>query len=513
MCENMNCFFNDFIFNDETHKVNIIWKNGDPLFEANQIGSILGLVNIRQAISKFPSNLKIVCKADTPGGLQNKTFFTEQGLYKLLFTSRKPVAEIFQYWVTSIIKNIRKTGQYGLEELKKAKQEAALAKQDAMRADHKAIMDRFDHKYLVYIAFIKNIGDKQLIKIGSTKMIKQRYPQLCEQFGSLTFLNAYECEANEQFEKYLHKHQDIVKCKYTEPIHNGHRSSEVFLMNSEEISKVYRIITANVYKYKTNFNQEAINKVVVNELKSEVKSEVTAAIMEELKKTPDEIIIDRSSHMPRKFSNGNKVQIYKEDGKTLIKTYATLKDAETDSALNSPTKERIKNAIAHSSLYRGYRWAHLERTLQDNTVQDIGDTVATKEINIGYVAMLNLNKDKIMEVFPNAKSASENRHFKNGAAISKAIKIGSQSGGHYFQMWFDCNESLKKDYLAENDLPPPTQTKNAYVVEQLHPVNKSVVKTFHSVTSITNELRCGRKGILDAIQNDHNFRGFLWRKK
>ena len=69
----------------------------------------------------------------TLGGSQEVTFLTEKGLYKVLFRSRKPIAQKFQNWVCEVLKEIRVTGIYNMqkeidkkqEELEKTKDEMA----------------------------------------------------------------------------------------------------------------------------------------------------------------------------------------------------------------------------------------------------------------------------------------------------------------------------------------------------------------------------------------------------
>jgi prophage antirepressor-like protein len=46
----------------------------------------------------------------TLGGSQSVTFLTEKGLYKVLFKSRKPIADKLQDWVCDVIKD--GVGQY-----------------------------------------------------------------------------------------------------------------------------------------------------------------------------------------------------------------------------------------------------------------------------------------------------------------------------------------------------------------------------------------------------------------
>jgi prophage antirepressor-like protein len=51
--------------------------------------------------------------------MQEVTFLTEKGLYKVLFRSRKPIAQKFQNWVCEVVKEIRVTGIYNISNILK----------------------------------------------------------------------------------------------------------------------------------------------------------------------------------------------------------------------------------------------------------------------------------------------------------------------------------------------------------------------------------------------------------
>jgi prophage antirepressor-like protein len=68
----------------------------EPLFKAKDIGELLGIKNIRESIKNFSDKQKCdVSLTDAIGREQNTTFLSEQGLYKVLMKSRKPIAEKF----------------------------------------------------------------------------------------------------------------------------------------------------------------------------------------------------------------------------------------------------------------------------------------------------------------------------------------------------------------------------------------------------------------------------------
>jgi len=96
----------------------IIINNGEPFFKARDVCNILGLKNVSMAISGLDINDVISSDVvDSIGKRQNMFFVSEQGLYDLIFKSRKIEAKQFQKWVThEVLPSIRKTGKYSIPE-------------------------------------------------------------------------------------------------------------------------------------------------------------------------------------------------------------------------------------------------------------------------------------------------------------------------------------------------------------------------------------------------------------
>lgn len=87
-----------------------------PLFKANDIGELLEIKKIRTTLTKFDKDeAHIMSLTDSLGRLQETNMLTEQGLYKILMISRKPIAKDFQKWVFNIIKEIRLNSNKQLE--------------------------------------------------------------------------------------------------------------------------------------------------------------------------------------------------------------------------------------------------------------------------------------------------------------------------------------------------------------------------------------------------------------
>lgn len=83
-----------------------------PLFKARDVAVWLELTNVSDMVSRVDNDE--VTKLNL-GSLEGETWFlTEDGLYEVLMLSRKPIAKQFKKGVKEILKSIRKTGSYSV---------------------------------------------------------------------------------------------------------------------------------------------------------------------------------------------------------------------------------------------------------------------------------------------------------------------------------------------------------------------------------------------------------------
>jgi prophage antirepressor-like protein len=101
---------------DTENSINIQGTFENPLFQANQIGKMLGISNMHHSLIDFSDNEKVSLITSTIGGNQETIFLTELGLYRLFGRSRKQITTKFQEWVPSVLKKIRINGVYNLSQ-------------------------------------------------------------------------------------------------------------------------------------------------------------------------------------------------------------------------------------------------------------------------------------------------------------------------------------------------------------------------------------------------------------
>lgn len=118
----MSTTLNPFVFTfADSREVRILFENGEPLFNANDVCAVLDHSNPRKAIDDLCDEDDVTRRdvIDSLGRTQEANFITEAGVYSLIFGSRKPEAKAFKRWVThELLPQLRRVGFYGTLELK-----------------------------------------------------------------------------------------------------------------------------------------------------------------------------------------------------------------------------------------------------------------------------------------------------------------------------------------------------------------------------------------------------------
>jgi hypothetical protein len=167
----------------------------------------------------FDESEKVVHSMNTLGGNQDITFLTEKGLYKVLFRSRKPIAQKFQNWVCDVIKEIRVTGIYNMQkEIDKKQEELAsletTKEKEKSRAVEQVIIAQFpQNTECVYFGTIDNTNEKgeKLIKFGISNDLSNRVLDHRKKYINFRLVSAYRVQNKTEIENLMKKHTKIQK--------------------------------------------------------------------------------------------------------------------------------------------------------------------------------------------------------------------------------------------------------------------------------------------------------------
>jgi len=524
------------IFNlyDKDFHINIIGTVEEPLFQANQIAKLLGIKNIHDSISNYNENMKVIGEGYTLGGKQKIIYLTEIGLYKLLFRSNKKEATIFQEWVCNVIKELRIKGKYELDSNNET--EGKLLERKLELEKHKTLIASFDKKRVIYICILDNHRylhdtDSSIYKIGWSDNFTQRFKELVKTYGPTTVLYIFEINCNRDFEKFLFKQSILETNRYKDDI-VAHKTREVFLLSPDNLYNVLELIKKNsknyqnfntneiielkrlsnegkklsleILKLKNNIIDDDINSVISEEdIVEEDLNEYIPNLKPEYEWTPGDTLFDV---VKRNNTRSPYIQKYDPNTFELLETYDSIIDLTRQD--DNLSYYGLKSSVKNNSIYKGFRWFFVDKK-QPNIKYDIGETKdITSNIANEFIAMIDINKEKILEVYASQKHASKARNLKTGAAICKAIKQYSVSSGHYWKKYDDCSDKLKSTY--NKSLPEKSTSNICIKVNILNKSTNEIVKTYNSVSDIIKEFQISRLTLNKICKNKTVYKNFLF---
>jgi hypothetical protein len=111
------------------------------------------------------------------------------------------------------------------------------------------------------------------------------------------------------------------------------------------------------------------------------------------------------------------------------------------------------------------------------------------------------------------KEAAQARNLAGFSTISRAIKQGSLSSGHYWNIFHKCSEDMKVAYLEAHGgkLPPKHVHKFGRAIQQIDPMTNSVIQTFQTMHDVVVKFQMSRTSVKRASELDIVHHGFKWR--
>ena len=537
---------------DKEYPINIQGTVDEPLFQANQIGKLLGILKIVSQINNFDITEKVGGETATLGGIQKVIFLTERGLYKVLARSNKPIAKKFQDWMVNVIKELRQQGEYRLKQEHEIEKKLIKSQEQnhAKKNTHNKLMEFCKMKNVVYICKLCDISeDTFVIKIGSTQNIKERFTNINNNYKMTPLLlDAFECENHTKFEKWI-RNNDLVKSLYFEiKKQNGISARETFLVNEDQCNDIVKIMHNEVKK----FTKDDVNLLIELENKRRITEETIRDNIElniklgeiqlqrdELRLQHDElqlkiqenamkisenhVEVSENTISPekstqeesnpflyikaREHTRSPKVYQYNPETMELIQMYDSIINVIREFHSSSPSA--LKLAAKNNTIYKGFRWLLVDRNTTD--VPILPPTVESRTQAIEYIAMIDIQQTKILNVFPSQKEAAMARNLAGFSTISRAIKQKSISSGHYWNLFNRCSQEMRDEYLKTNTLPEQHVKSNGISVIQIHPVTMEEITEYKSITEVLKKFQMSRVSLVKAVETNEIHNGFRWK--
>lgn len=541
--------------------------NEEPLFRASEIGYMLEMANIRVCTQHFDETEKTIKTVQSSTGPKQVTFLTEKGLYKILFKSRKPIAETLINWVCNVIKEIRLNGSYNLQtKLENQKMMIETNKNIEMREkivehteleNERTLLDKFANiGSIIYIIRVKTYENgTYVIKIGESRHgIRGRYLEHKSNYEECLLMNCFQVIRSRDFEHSLH-HNPLIRPNKVTNLENHERENELFLIGQNlTYQMILKIInnTIDSYNYTVrellleiellkcrnsqpfNVNPEILQEFMqTNKLLVESNAKLTEKVLllensvnqllkcdmifkNEIVTICEETKTNKNEEEPSKcklvtgFNQqipnlGPRLQKINPETFQLVQVYECVTDAMNENTdIKRPS---IMKAINENTIYRGFRWLLVARNDDPNVIHLIEPTKVISEKNIGYIAKLNSDKSEILNVYLDRKTAATLNNYQSSSALDNPVKNETLSKGNYYILYEKCNENLIENF--EEQYGEPLLYKCG--VGQ-YDLNNNLIKTFENKFTCLKTLKMSDKTLTKALLNNTQYNGYYYRE-
>ena len=530
--------------------INIQGTPEKPLFQANQIGSMLGLVNISDAIKDFDEDEKCHQGNYTLGGRQNMLFLTELGLYRLLGASRKLCTRPFQKWVARVVTEIRQVEQrldLSVQALEANRQENQLLLEASNVASTKAIgkarhdvlvacNDRVNCVYVIVVQIMSPTS--YILKIGETGDLRTRMKSLKTQYRMATLLDVFVSSNAHTLEQDILHVPIFRELKYDGSV-NGHKGAELFIVDGEHTYKDFyqplirkkfedhKRIVASFEERRLCFEErrlcllatllettpEADRIDAMAQFHLVLDGGIQETIIDDDQTDPDSV---QAPPVPVPYNRHRQsdMRVQQYDATDLTQLIATHEGTrEAARAIIHGKESRIRAACMTHVAYLGYRWFHINRA-EPTHARSIPPT-AMPNYRSGRVAQLTLDSSSIVAIHYDQIRAAEAVGLKTSSSITTAMNRGSTAAGHRWVMYEECDEGLRSAFEGgqqdEEHIQDTIVHGRGKIVQQMHPIKDEVVATHASMIAVCRDFQASHKQIHKASQEGIVYKGFKWK--
>ena len=472
-------------------------------------------------------------KKDSRGGHNKEIIMLNIETFKkfCLKAGTKKADEVHEYFIKleNIMFEITKEES---EELKKQvmqlENKNKETEEKVIKQNEKTLLEKFSYKCsLVYIIKVKTYKNGEyIVKIGySDKGITYRYNEHKTNYDECILLNCFLVDKSKEFEGFLHSHSLIYtnKCKTLK----GHeKENELFLIGGNLTYQILlKIIDDNIdnYNYKVREllleieNLKLKQSVQVNndELLKELihSNKLLTNKINSLEQSNQEILNKLNSQQTKvttgfnqQLANlGPRLQKINPETLQLIKVYESVTESMNEN--KNIKRPSIMKAIQENTVYCGFRWQLVERNLDANIIYSLEPTKETKIQNLGYIAKLDANNSKILNVYLDRKTAAQLNNYQSSSALDNPVKNGTITNGHYYILYNHCDEDLINNF--EEKYGKPLLYKNG--VGQFD-TQSNLIKEFSCKYDCIKELKISDKTLAKCINNQIIYNNFYYKE-
>ena len=446
-------------------------------FRGSDVAKALEITNIRSSIQNFTSKEKGVRKVDTLGGQQDIIFLSSHGVYRLLYSSKKKIAENFREWVGDILDDIIFNQSTELKRQLKEQKNLIEEKTEQLEEQQKKLefyenkpsTHGFSARRKGFVYIIKEKSKPGHYKIGMSYNVEKRLRNLntASSEASLQVYHEIETYDCEMLEATVHK--------IFQPFNIPGRREWFFFDNNEIKYALYVLHITNEFLTTFNFGS---SQDIINYMKNTGKDVCNYEINDISK---DKEIKETNMFKLTRQQSTNRTGIYKgvcwckekEKWKAELKmayknSFLGYYDTELEAAkVYNDYALYINNENKTSYILNEIQdYQAIPRDIPNESKQNILDLKTSKYSGVSYDSSRNYYVASI-------KHLGKTFNLGNNKSEIECVKLYNQQALYF-------NQKFNTNYLL-NEIDYNTIPKNIYEEIQKVKIDKKSSK-YHGVT-------------------------------
>jgi prophage antirepressor-like protein len=527
---------NNIIQKFQNNNVNIQRIDNKYLFRASDVATILNIKNIYSSVQNYDSEEKELVETETLGGCQKVLFLSSNGIYRLLFNSKKPEAKKFRIWSSNILNDINfNEGNELKKQLEEKQVEICQLKDnneyEKKLSKHNTLVDLLKYKKCVYLQEIR-FNDKHLIKVGSSEYVEDRNKSLIKEFGCKgIFLELFDCESSfRDVERAILNDKEFSKHKFRDKLSTGQVSSETVLLSEEfTYEQLLTIVKFHVNnsQYLTPREQLEMKRLDILSIAMEKNINIKD-ITNFINNIPDslpeireslpiykECVFDKyntivENEIKKTKNFGRQIQQIDPDNTSkIIKIYRDMGTLLEYNKNTSISETGIRSAINESRVYNSYRWMYVEKGEEPNIVKNIKPNQITK-FNSKIIIELNQDKTELLNTFTSQKKLSEYLRV-SATRVRQILDKNLQVDNKHYNRYMDCDKYIKEilDEYMKNNIVNKLVPKGAVKVKSINPITGAEI-IHPSLKHAHDAFKIHHKTVHKAILEKRMCNGNYW---
>jgi len=396
---------------------------------------------------------------------------------------------------------------------------------------------------LVYIIKVKSYeSGEYIVKIGeSRKGVLARYNEHKSKYEEVCLMDCFLVKKSKDFESFLHNHPDI-RINQVKDLQGHENENELFLVGKNmSYNILLNIVKTNIQRFNdmdyekifceieiiknllTNQSDGQTNHFITepqnhpsNEIINQLfeKMTVLEKSNQELEKSNKEIL-EKLNKMQTKTTTGfetplitvgPRLQKINPETLQLVKVYESVSECIRENPQNK--RPSINNSVKFNTIYNGFRWMFVDRNADPNIIVDIEPTKKVRTQTLGYVAKLNTNKNEILNVYLDRKTAAIQNGY-SASALDNPMKNGIIANGYYYVLYEKCDHTIKTKFEEQhNNGKSPILYKDG--VGQYDASNQ-LIQEFICKYDVLRKLHMSDKTMAKALDKEVAYNGFYYR--